>query len=189
MMVDLWRVIQLTWITRFILVLNEEAAVFVCFFSAAHPFRLSPFQTYFIFDLTGAPCQCTVLINRVGSPEKPSLSPILFQQSRSSVQSWREVLRLERSLEVSLCVWRSSNQQMQNTASIQASRCAHECISTSAESSMLSFSHTHAFKKAKGQNHMFCTYTHAERIKLPQTCTHTVIYSHTCTQTLQPFEH
>lgn len=98
------------------------------------PDSVSPFQMYFIFDLTGAPCQCTVLINRVGSPERPSLSPILFQQSRGSVQSRREVLRLQvHSLEVSLCVWHCSNQQMQNTASTQGSHCAHECISTSVE--------------------------------------------------------
>lgn len=111
----------------------------VCFF-LVQPIlsdSVSDFQMYFIFDLTGAPCQCTVLINRVGSPERPSLSPILFQQSRGSVQSRREVLRLqEHGLEVSLCVWRSSNQQTQNTGSIQGSRCAHECISTSVEAAM-----------------------------------------------------
>lgn len=112
---------------RLILVLNEEAAVWSCFFLVQPilPDSVSPFQMYFIFDLTGAPCQCTVLINRVGSPERPSLSPILFQQSSGSVQSRREVLRLQvHSLEVSLCVWHSSNQQMQNTASIQGSLCA-----------------------------------------------------------------
>lgn len=93
---------------------------------------VSPFQMYFIFDLTGAPCQCTVLINRVGSRERPSLSPILFQQSRGSVQSRREVFRLqEHSLEVSLCIWHGSNRQTQNTASIQRSHSVHECISTS----------------------------------------------------------
>lgn len=71
---------------------------------------ISPFQMYFIFDLTRAPCQCTVLINRVGPPESPSLSLILFQQSWGCVQSWREVLRLqEHRLEVSQCVWCGSN--------------------------------------------------------------------------------
>lgn len=133
---------------RLILVLNEEAAVwsvvFFCFFLVQSFFSdsVSPFQMYFIFDLTGAPCQCTVLINRVGSPEGPSLSPILFQQSWGSVQSRREALRLqEHGLEVSLRVWHSSNQQTQNTASIQGSRCAHECISTSVEHSTFSLSH------------------------------------------------
>ena len=83
---------------------------------------VSPFQMYFIFDLTGAPCQCTVLINRVGSPERPGLSAILFQPNQGSVQSRREVLRLQecaQSGSVTVCLGAAPNQQTQNTTSIQ----------------------------------------------------------------------
>lgn len=54
------------------------------FCSSAHPFRLRFFfpNVFYFWSDKGAPCQCTVLINRVGSPERASLSPILFQQSR-----------------------------------------------------------------------------------------------------------
>lgn len=141
---------------------------------------------YFIFDLTGAPCQCTVLINRVGSPERSSLSPILFQQSWGSVQSWREVLRLqEHRLEVSLCVWRSSSQQTQNTASIQGSHCAHECISTFVRAARFLSAIP---MKTKAQSHMYCTYMQVHKIyhcKHTGSCihthTHTVTYCHTHT--------
>lgn len=55
-------------------------------FPSLRPFRLSfLWNPYFWSD--GAPCQSAVLINRVGSRERPSLSPIPFQQS---VQNWKE---------------------------------------------------------------------------------------------------
>lgn len=58
-------------------------------FPSLRPFRLSfLWNPYFWSD--GAPCQSAVLINRVGSRERPSLSPIPFQQS---VQSWKEAFR------------------------------------------------------------------------------------------------
>lgn len=73
---------------QLILVLNEDAAVWSAFFSSAHLFRIYfSFRMYFIFDQTEAPCQCSVLINRVESLEWPSLSPILFQRSLGSAQS------------------------------------------------------------------------------------------------------
>lgn len=67
---------------------KKQAAVEVCsffffffFVAEADPLKLG---MYFIFDLTGALCQCTVLINRVTSPERSSLSPILFQESSAA---------------------------------------------------------------------------------------------------------
>lgn len=134
---------------------------------------------YFIFDLTRAPCQCTVLINRVGSPEGPSLSPILFQQSLGSVQSRGEVLRLQvHCLEVSLCVWRCFNQQMQNTASKQSPHCAQECISRSIQTVRF----LPAIPEPEGQSHIYYTLTQVYKIKTTaentQAHTHKVTYSH-----------
>lgn len=138
---------------------------------------------YFIFDLTGAPCQCTVLINRVESPERPSFSPILFQQTRGSVQSRREVFRIqEHSLEVSLCVWRSSNQQMQNIASVQGFQCTQEWAST----------HNHAFKKLRTKfTYAVNTLRFIKWNMSLQTCWHieTDSHTHTRAQTVQPLKH
>lgn len=124
-----------------ILALNKETAVCV-FFSVCLSFSLplflslffvvqpilpdavSPLQMYFIFDLTGAPCQCTVLINRVGSPERSSLSPILFQprwgsgaQPKGSAPA-----TIEQAGSVTVCLSKlpptNATQKIKNTASI-----------------------------------------------------------------------
>lgn len=151
---------------------------------------------YFICDLPGAPCQCSVLINRVGSPERPGLSPILFQQNQGSVQSRRKVFRLqEHCLEVSPCVCRSTNQQTQNTASILSSHCAHGCMNKSI-SSTLSLSHNYAFQKLRGKIKYPVLHMHTGseneiyhcKHKRLHTQGHIVTHSHTCAQTLQPFK-